>query len=234
MTIVTNLIGAAWSYSMEKEATTAERGIELGLKVESIIPQSEIFLRVQQASRLDCLIRCMESEKSELIERSIESHHPIALLGYDALCILSDMWVTTVYEIIRTLCQRIREEDLNTSTNIKKTPHPELIELLKNLELIRIPLHKHELRRDDNLKKKKIRLHFKPINSDNDPKKYTYDPTDSKRGHITPNSTSSRGSKMWLVIDANEQSTNEFWLERLTLSDQFYAVLEHSLTEITP
>ena len=84
-------------------------------------------------AKIDLLLRCLEDEFA-LNKEGAGMH------TYENIKLLSDKWVTGTYADLRVLRQR------------KLVSCPAFLELVTDLELIRIPLDKHELFKDGNLK----------------------------------------------------------------------------------
>src|SRR5665811_1134332 len=104
------------------------------------------------------------------------------------LNMLSTYWVGSMYETFRLLRQRKL-----TGTD------PAFDEILSDLELLRMPLEKHELAKDTVLKEP-LQMVRGPRN--NDAKDlYSYDKDDNSRAHIMPMGLSKRGSLSWQAID---------------------------------
>jgi len=129
----------------------------------------------------------------------------LATLSLNYQIILSSFWIGGFYEILRLLKRK------------QLLPHDQtFLNLLKDFELLRIPLEKHEIAKDSRLEGalELVKYPSSDINHD----KYVYDPKDKTKAHIMPSGVSERGSIMWQVVDAEQRRS--YWIERLSLSDR--------------
>ncbi|HET7375588.1 MAG TPA: hypothetical protein VFK30_02705, partial [Anaerolineae bacterium] len=150
-------------------------------------------------------LRCMEDEQAERLPKDNSASFS---LHYQK--IISDYWIGSVYETFRLLRQRKLDD-----------ASPAFLEIFADLELIRMPLEKHELAKDRNLDAP-LEMVRNPRN--NDAKDiYVYDPKDDRRAHIMSTAvSSSTGSVMWHAIDLT--SNSDRWIERRGLSDRIIAL----------
>jgi hypothetical protein len=121
------------------------------------------------------------------------------------LSMLSTYWIGGVYEALRLL----RERELVDQND-------KFVQLLRDFELLRVPLEKHEIAKDRTLKEP-LQLVRQPPRPDEDDT-YLYARKDEQRAHIMPAGISSRGSMMWQTIDLKNNTAR--WIERRNLSDQ--------------
>jgi len=118
---------------------------------------------------------------------------------------LSEVWVGRFYEHLRLLKDR------------KLLPNDGVIEALQeDFRLLRVPIEKHEISSQGQLKAPLQLQRQPPQGKPSD--LYEYDKTDPVRAHIMPRSVSRRGSVMWQVIDLKKNQDR--WIERRELSDR--------------
>jgi hypothetical protein len=85
----------------------------------------------------------------------------------------------------------------------------------QDFRLLRIPLEKHEITSQGQLKQP-LQMQTASGNI------YTYDKTDPKRAHIMPHGITRRGSVWWQVLDVKANA--ERLVERRELSDRFLSL----------
>jgi hypothetical protein len=95
--------------------------------------KKQLSANIQREGEIDLLIRCMENESAERLARSKDDFS----LSFHYQNIISISWIGGVYEIFRLL----RERHLNDSGDVFQS-------ILSDLELLRIPLEKHEIAKD--------------------------------------------------------------------------------------
>ncbi len=122
---------------------------------------------------------------------------------------LSELWIGGVYETTRLLIDRKLAPDTD-----------EFRSLAHDLRLLRIPLDKHEIASQGQLKQP-LQMRRHPPNNDS-ADTYVYDKADPRRAHIMRTGISPRGSAMWRVIDLKVKE--EQWVERRALSDRFLSL----------
>jgi hypothetical protein len=122
---------------------------------------------------------------------------------------VSELWITEMYEIFRLLKDRKLEPGNN-----------EFDSLAHHLRLLRVSIDKHEIAGDKKLEVPLKMKRFPP--KDDDSNIYEYSKDDPGRSHIMPSGVSSRGSVMWQVLDITSGET--FWIERRNLSERIIAL----------
>lgn len=204
---VTKLVTKAFAQASLGQRQIHERWIKVSTKLGNLIPQSSLLVSVQSLGNLDTVIRMMEEEA---IHR--KDTDPFAeAVAWNHKRLLSEMWVSSAYEIIRLLHYK------------KLTPiTSELNELLFDLELLRMPTEKVALTRG---RKQSTQIAMKPVLVTRNNSDSIYEMQDSHRAHILPAGTSGRGSHLWLIVDENLNT--EEWVERINLSDQFLSAFDH-------
>lgn len=203
---VTKLVTAAFAQASLGQRQIHERWIRVSTQLGNMLPQSSLLVSVQSLGNLDTVIRMMEDETSQLKEPD-----PFAeAIAWNHKRLLSEMWVSSAYEIIRMLYDR----DLVPETD-------DFNDLLFDLELLRMPLVKYEVTK---VRKLIVPMVIRPVLVTPDNTDSIYADYESHKAHILPAGTSGRGSNMWLIAD--EVSNTEEWVERRNLSDQFLSVFE--------
>lgn len=119
--------------------------------------------------------------------------------------VMSAYWIGGMYETFRFLRQR---------GLIEKSPPLE--QIFSDLELVRMPLEKHEIAKDVKFLDGPLLMVRQPPNGSGD--NYLYKPDDNSRAHIMPSGLSARGSMMWQVIDL--KANTQRWVERRGISDK--------------
>lgn len=176
----------------------------------SIMPA---MLTLQRLGDLDLLLCGIEDEFEE--NKSKDAIEHTSIFNYQMM--LSEAWVITCYEIIRTVRQRANEgaPDLTDISDL-----PQFKSLLLDLELLRMPIAKFEIPKDRTLKQPLPLGPFKP--DGNIIADYEYSKDDPLRLHHMPWGLGARGSITWLVLD--HSTPREYWIERRNLADRALAL----------
>ena len=154
---------------------------------------------------MDLVIRCIEDEVAQNDAKDDLFHY---------LNLMSTYWIGGMYETFRLLRERkLADDDKRLSA------------ILGDLELLRIPLEKHEIAKDRTLKTP-LTLTRMPPNKDSTDI-YSYAREDPARAHIMPMGISPRGSVMWQAIDLRGNTSR--WIERRGLSDQILELAEENV-----
>ena len=149
---------------------------------------------------IDLAVRAMEDEALPVDGTGSD----LEAFSMDLQVVLSEMWVGGVYEITRLLKAR----GLVAGDTFLKLAH--------DLELVRVPIEKHELPKDHKLKSP-LAFSGQPPNNDGTDA-YIYNQDDPKRAHIALKGLSGRGSLMWHVLD--HLAGENWWIERRSLSER--------------
>jgi len=198
------LIAAAFAVARRKYPDLNKSWIQTSFRLGGLLAASRLSVNVQHDGELDLVLRCMEDE------RAAGGAEQDALFEFNYQMMLSEMWVASVYETLRLL----RERKLLAETD-------EIAALAEDFRLLRVPLEKHEIANQGQLK---APLQFQKVPSKGDATDvYVYNKTkiDPKSAHIMPGGISSRGSCMWLTVDI--KNGQERWIERRSLSDRIIA-----------
>lgn len=191
MASVKELLNAAEAAARARAPVLGERWIRLSHVLGSMIPNGSATEVLQEVGRLDLLIRAMEDEPDPML-------HP--------LMPLSVTWVALSYEVVRALHQR-------------RLDLPGLEPLLRQMELVRIPLLKFEVAQEGKNRMPPIKLYrYPPTSSDEPPE--LYDRSDRGRAYRPVGALTPAGLA-WGVIDAAAGQT--VWVTRRSLADGLLA-----------
>lgn len=178
-----------------------EEWVRISWRIGALLPNSLLAEQMQKTGELDFLIRCLEDE----FPRDNPDSDGLTDAHYQNL--LSEQWISNTYEIFRLLKQR----QLVDQSEVFK-------DLFYKLELLRIPLQKHELTKDNKIDDNLVLI--KTPSGDNLLDQYIYGRADDKRAHIMPKGLSARGSIMWQATDPIQNVS--IWIERRDLSDRIF------------
>lgn len=198
---VTELVQAAFEQASSKYHDLHSTWITASVQIGSKLPNSLLMSSVQKAGTLDILIRCMEDELS------LEAPD----LPFTNQVFLSELWIGHVYEFVRLLNER------------KLAPeHSDFMPLYRDLSLVRIPLEKHEIAKDRQIREPLKMVKHPPNNDATDI--YDYSHGDQTRSHIMRFGPSERGSLAWEGIDVTFSPPQAHWIERRNLSDRILTI----------
>jgi len=200
---ISQQIEAAFTDARARYPELALAWVEISYRVGSLPPNSALSATTQRDGSIDLLLRCMEDEQVQRVAGEF---------AFQYQKMLSDYWIGSVYEIFRLLRDRkLADVPLGFS------------EVLADLELIRMPLEKHELPKDRKLEAPLEMIRNPPKNDSTDI--YVYDPKDNRRAHIMGFGVSTKtGSVIWHGIDIASKSDR--WIERRDLADRILALWE--------
>ncbi|TSP10644.1 hypothetical protein [Cupriavidus campinensis] len=196
---ITRLLTAAFVLAEAGNRELQEKWIAISCNAGARVPASLLMMSVQRVGRLDVLLRALEAES----RASEPGDGPT--LGSEYLAFLSEAWVGSLYEIVRSMEER--------------QVHPAGVafkELHHDLRLIRIPLEKYQVAGDRKLSEPLVYLRSPERKGD---VPHVYDKTDINRAHIMPMGLSERGAIQWLATDVSVKESR--WIERQDLSDRF-------------
>jgi len=199
---VTKLVAAAFGLSAMLRRDIQSQWVSISFRVGGALPASLLVESIQRVGHLDALVRCLEDERFE------PAAAPDMALHYQM--ILSELWLGSLYEILRL----IQDRDLLEQTEA-------FTELAHHLKLLRIPIEKHEIAADRSLQQPLV-FDRSPDQPD-DATAYVYSKGDVKRAIILPKELCNRGSLRWHVVDVKAKKS--YWLSRRELSDRTLAVL---------
>jgi hypothetical protein len=176
-------------------------------------------INIQRQGDLDLLLRCMEdefeankaAEMADTTGSDMTFHYQLAL---------SETWVVGCYEVMRAFRQRDRDA-------LKAGVRPSGVSDMKSfqsifadLELLRMPMTKFEIAKDEKLKEP-LPLQRSPPNANATDQTF-YDSKDPARYHLMPSGLSLRHSAVWLALD--HLTTREYWVERRDLAERLLAM----------
>jgi hypothetical protein len=218
---VTQQIEAAFEIARAKHGGAQQAWIDLGWKLAGRAALVPMGVNLQRAGDLDLALRSMEDEFA-----AAQQNQHSGPMAFHYQMMLSETWVIICYEALRALKQREREA-ADAARAQQSEPAPDDISALPNFrqiftdfELLRMPMVKYEIAKDDKLKSPLTMRAVPPNGSGTDDR--VYDKDDPTRSHIMPTGLSDRRSVMWLVLD--HSGPREYWVERRGLSDRLLAL----------
>jgi hypothetical protein len=174
---------------------------------------------IQRQGDLDLLLRCIEDEFEANKTAEIADTTGLDMTFHYQLA-LSETWVVGCYEILRAFRQRDRDA-LKACVRPSGVSGMESFKsIFADLELLRMPMTKFEIAKDDKLKEP-LPLQKSPSNDDATDQTF-YDSKDPARYHVMPRGMSPRGSAAWLALD--HLTRREHWVERRDLADRLLAL----------
>jgi hypothetical protein len=132
--VVGQLLSLAQTYAMAADANIRDQWIRGSFAAAGFVDVPEIAVHIQELGNLDMMLRSLERETAANGESKEPSMADVLPFGLQVS--LSRQWVLSAYEIVRTL------------SNKWKACEPQAKELLRRLELVRIPLAKLEIAKD--------------------------------------------------------------------------------------
>jgi hypothetical protein len=176
-------------------------------------------MNIQRQGDLDLLLRCMEDEfeankAAEIADTSgsdMTFHYQLSL---------SETWVVGCYEILRAFRQRDRDAVKAGVRPSGVSDTKSFISIFADLELLRMPMTKFEIAKDDKLKEP-LPLQRSPPNANASDQTF-YDSKDPGRYHIMSSGLSPRHSAVWLALD--HLTSREHWVERRDLAERLLAM----------
>jgi hypothetical protein len=177
------------------------------------------MMNIQRQGDLDLLLRSMEDEfeanKAAEIADTTGSN-----MTFHYQMTLSEIWVVGCYEVLRAFRQRDRDAQKVGARTSGVSEMEEFISIFSDLALLRMPMTKFEIAKDDKLKEPLTMQKLPPNNDATD--QTTYDSKDPARYHIMPRGMSSRGSVCWGALD--HLTKREYWVERRDLAERLLAM----------
>ena len=198
---VGQLIAGAFHQARQAYPDLSRKWVEASYVAGAAVPHSLLSVNIQREGELDLVIRCIEDET---MERRKAAQEDAFFIG-NYLHVLSSNWIGGIYAAFFALKSR----GFTHGGGV-------FLEIFNDLELLRIPLEKHELAKDRELKEPLL-LQKTPSRGDSNDI-YVYSKDDPARAHIMPSGITERGSITWLVTDHRTSSSR--WIERRWLSDR--------------
>lgn len=202
--IVRQLVTQSFAQAFIKYQDKHEEWVKISYRISGHSSIVSLILSIQNAGKLDLLIRCMEDEFCP----DEAKKEPDFLFMFQVM--LSELWIGHAYEILRLLKER------KCALN-----HPDFLNLAHDLRLLRVAIEKHEIAGDKKLKQPLLMQRW-PTRNDDVPINYSKE--DTNRDYIMPTGISERGSVMWYPIDI--EANKSYWIERLNLSERFLSLCE--------
>lgn len=218
---VTQLVVAAFTHARAHQQGLAERWVKVSYRIGGHLPNSLMTDSVQREDEIDAVLRSMEADCVERIKKQSDDGD---IFSFHYQMMFSVSWISNCYEFLRAVKQRKLEREKKGEVVASEVFDTEFKNLFRDFEILRVTLDKHELPKDNQLRQ--------PLQMERTPKvegsadSYTYDRSDTKRGHIMPSGISQRGSIMWFATDP--ASNESGWIERQELSDRLIALFEGS------
>lgn len=199
---ITKLVSSAFHLARTENASLADEWSRISLRVGIGLPQSLLVLSIQRVGALDMLLRSIEAETAAALVSSDDD-------SFDLQTSLSELWIGSVYEILRVLRAR----------NLTNSLHG-FVGIFREFTLLRIAIEKHELTTDKKIVSP-LRLHGIPSDDEDDFVEYLG--SDPMRAIIMSVGVSAHGSVMWQAVDW--QNATNLWLDRRELSDRLIGML---------
>jgi hypothetical protein len=176
-------------------------------------------LSIQRQGDLDLLLRCMEDEfEANKAADLADTTGTDMTFHYQQT--LSEIWVVGCYEFMRAFRQRDREAVAAGQRPSGVSELESFKSIIADLELLRMPMAKLEIAKDDKLKES---LRLQRIGAEKAAlDQIIYDRSDPARSHLMPSGPSQRGSSSWMATD--HQTKTSRWIERRDLSDRLLAL----------
>lgn len=180
-------LDAAIAIALTKSGDVHERWINVMLLLGARFGVAN--LRMAHDTRIDMLLRQMEAEFIDTEQSDA------GLFRFDMQVALSEQWILSSYEILRSCCQVARE---------RQTPDPKLKALRDTFSMVRTPLAKYEI---DKTNRDKPNIWLHPVEmvegADNSPKQY-----DTDGSYIIPKGVCPEtGAIVWYPIDIRKKAT---------------------------
>ncbi|MES2601963.1 MAG: hypothetical protein V4602_14250 [Pseudomonadota bacterium] len=170
---------------------------------------------LQLQGDLDLLLRSLEDEyRPQMFSEALDSSGLEFISHYQKM--LSEQWVTGIYEVLRAFRQRDREAKKRNAELSGLSDDETFTSILSDLELLRMPISKYEIAKDTKLEEPLLLAAYLTNGDATD--NYIYDKDDPTRSHIMQAGISGRGSFTWLALDHLDSSQR--WIERRELSDR--------------
>ena len=195
---VAELLQATYLLARAEQQEVLRKWNTASWRIGGVLAGPMIF-SLQQHGELDAVLRCVETSLSTPDGRN--AHGGVLQQQLP----LSIYWIGAMYEVLRIIRDR------------KAAESAEFFQLFKDFELLRMPLEKLEIAKDNKLKEP-LTLHS--LHTDGKPGEvFSYDRKDPNRYHIMPAGIAPDGGVTWQAIDTIDKT--ERWISRRNLSDRF-------------
>ncbi|MDQ0421109.1 hypothetical protein J2045_002136 [Peteryoungia aggregata LMG 23059] len=197
---VSTLLNAAVNVSLRENAEVHKRWINVMHRLAGQYGTG--LLTMAGDTRLDMLLRSIEAETAKRISANQEQID----LVFDLQLKLSESWILSIYEVLRTACQQARSKGLE---------HIALKTLHDEFKLVRIPLAKLEIA---NAKLAEPELMLQKFGGEEEePESYIADASYIIHRAVC----TSTGAIQWMAIDIKKKAN--VWINRHNLSDKLLA-----------
>lgn len=210
---ISRLLSSAFGLARAQNAGLSSEWKQISLRVGLGLPQSLLVVSIQRVGALDTLLRSIEAEVASALPDSEEDMDFVDLQQN-----LSELWVGSVYEILRVLNERDLASPLNGFSGI-----------FREFTLLRIAIEKYELKNDTKIK---TPVRLDRASSSEESVFVEYLSGDPMRAIIMSGGISARGSVMWQAVDW--QNASNVWIERQALSDRLIKMLAAPTVKFEP
>jgi hypothetical protein len=215
---VTPYIETAFQIAQAKYGVEHGTWIDLSARLAGRVSLAPLMANLQRVGSLDLLLRAMEDERAANASAAGQG----LSFAFHYQLMFSENWVVLCYEALRAIRQR--EGEVADEARAKNPGHlPDDVSSLStfkqvfaDLELLRMPIAKYEIAKDDKLKQPLTMRAHPPNGTASDDR--VYDKDDPARSHIMPTALSGRGSVAWQVLD--HRASREYWVDRRELADR--------------
>lgn len=135
--VKTSLFSNLYAELAYSDSELAQRWTSLSLRLGGLVPNSLMISNLQEDGRLDQVCRNLENLASK------NHSNPTFSLLPSFLNSLSRYWVLSLYESLRVL-----KEELQKGDRWQDSSYDNLREVFRKIELVRIPLAKHEIAKE--------------------------------------------------------------------------------------
>ena len=211
---VSLLLNSLFNIARTKYSAEHAAWVDLSFRFSGRFGLVTALSSIQREGDLDLLLRCLEDELDTKNEKSVTAfsfHHQM---------MFSEVWIVGCYEILRAFRQRDWDAAKAGRATSGVSELDEFKAIFVDFELLRMPIAKYQIAKDDKLKQP---LPMRRVGAGNDKPIEFYDPKDPERFHIMPGGVSERGSAMWLALDG--RNSREHWIERRKLADRLLALV---------
>jgi hypothetical protein len=217
---ITPYVEAAFKAARSNFPTQHRDWVNLSAGLAGRAGIAPLFVSIQRLGDLDLLLRAMEAEAAQ----NGAPQGPSMAFHYQMM--LSETWVMASYEALRAIRQReaeaaeIRHNDVSSSASDDVSQLQIFKDLFRDLELLRMPIAKYELAKDQKMKAPLPMQAYPPNGDATDVQ--LYDKADPVGSHIMPSGLSDRKSVAWHVLDHSTSAS--YWVERRDLADRFLSL----------
>ena len=221
LSLVSSLLNALFNATLAKYGAEYEAWVQLSYRLSGRFKLDTAVSSIQREGSLDILLRCLEDEFNTKRGASENKEPPGVDFSYHYQMMFSETWIVGCYEILRAFRQRDSEAKKAGRATSGVSELNEFKSIFSDLELLRMPIAKFEIAKDNKLEQP---LPMRRFGDDGTKPIEYYDPKDPGRFHTMPKGMSARGSAVWLALDI--QNSREHWIERRDLADRLLSLLQ--------